>query len=238
MSGVPAFAGRFSRFGEGGKVAAPRLDHAAVFAAIREHLHSRSSLAEKMAAVIAVCERSVPHPDWATLAELPYDRLAPMRNWLRRSFKQHPPNVRLAGLWFGLFNPRRDGATTADLRFGGSTRFTADGGLAWASGLEYRPPTATARSTILESIYRIAYADKPGRLGNPAEWSLALAYAAFAVSQLLGESEPSLILRDADSMGVAVGFDSGDFLLVGRLLPGGWGPPGSCPDAETDPVAG
>jgi hypothetical protein len=96
-------------------VAGPRLDHAAVFAAIREHLHSSAPVAGRMAAVIAVCERSVPHPDWAGLRKLPYNRLAPMRTWLRRPFEEveeELPAVPLAGLWLGLHNPRRGGKTT------------------------------------------------------------------------------------------------------------------------------
>ena len=132
-------------------MAKARLDHSAVFAAIEEHLHSGAQVADRMAAVIAVCERSVPHPDWAALRELPYNELGPLYEWLDFVFEDWPPVV-LAGLWFGLYNPRRGGETTADLRLGGSTRFTDDGKLSWASGLEYRPPTS-AHSAILQSIY-------------------------------------------------------------------------------------
>jgi hypothetical protein len=184
-----------------------------------------------MAAVITICERSLPHPDWAPLRELPYNRMAPLRNWICGTFQEEPPAVPLAGLWFGLFNPIRGGKATADIRLGGSTRFTDDGELEWAYGLGYRPPTS-ARSAILRSIYSIAYSDQPKRLGNAAEWSLCLAYSVFAVQRLISEIEPALILKDSDSVGVAVGFDSGDFLLVGRLLPNGWVPIGSHPDTK------
>jgi len=192
-----------------------------VLVAIREYLHSGAPVADRMAAVVAVCERSVPHPDWAALRELPYYRLAPLRAWLRRLFVEEPPAVPLAGLWFGLYNPRRGRATTADLRLGGSTRFTDDGKLEWACELEYRPQVS-ARSAMLRSIYAIPNGSEAGQLGNAAEWSLCLAYSAFAVQRLLSEVEPGLILRGSESVGVAVGFDSGDFLLVGRLTSQGF----------------
>ena len=182
-------------------MAQPKLDHASVFAVIQEHLHSPSPVAERMAAVISICERSVPHPDWATLRKLPYNRLAPMRAWLRRPFEEEPPPMPLAGLWLGLHNPRRSGETTADIRLGGSTRFTDDGELEWAFGLEYRPKAASACISILRSINSVAYVEGIGRQGNNAEWSLCLAYAAFAAQRLFSEIEPSVVLRGSDSVG-------------------------------------
>jgi hypothetical protein len=205
------------------------LDHGSVFAKIQEHLHSAAPIEDRMAAVISSCERTVPHPDWAVLRALPYDDLAQMREWLRIPFEQEPPEMPLAGLWFGLFHPSdRGGETTTDIRLGGSTRFSDDGERDWAYGLAYRPANQRAFSKILQSIHRIAYGGDritsvrgEGRLGNTAVWSLCLAYAAFAVQQLLADIEPELILRGGGSVGVAVGFDSGDYLLVGRLTPEG-----------------
>jgi len=172
---------------------------------------------------------------------LPYDDLGPLCDWLDFLFEDFPPVVPLAGLWFGLYNPRRSGETTADLRLGGSTRFSDDGKLSWASGLEYRPPTS-AHSAILQSIYSIAYGRESGQLGNAAEWSLCLAYGAFAVQVLFSnmgpeDMDPELILRGSDSVGVAVGFDSGDFLLVGRLTSQGFAPLASRKSAEPGATA-
>ena len=77
---------------------------------------------------------------------------------------------------------------------------------------------------MLADIYRIAYrqgarvAEQKGCLGNDAEYPLVLGYGAFAVRELLGQVEPPLVLGGSASLGVAVGFDSGDFVLVGRLV--------------------
>jgi hypothetical protein len=74
----------------------------------------------------------------------------------------------------------------------------------------------------LAAIYRIAY--RPGGLANDAEYPLCLAYAAFAVRELLNRIDPKLVLDSVGPVGVAVGFDSGDFLLLGRFTDEGLAP--------------
>jgi len=51
-----------------------------------------------------------------------------------------------------------------------------------------------------------------------------LGYGAFAVRALLAAIEPSLILGESESLGIAVGFDSGDSILIGELTEQGLGP--------------
>jgi hypothetical protein len=182
-----------------------------------------------MAAVIDACEQSLAHPGWAAFRDLPYDEVSAMREWLCKVFEHGPPQVRLAGLWFGLFHPSvGGGGATTDIRVGGSTRFTDNGELDWAYGLEYRPVQSWARRPVLDIIHSIAYGgrrlvgEEGNRLRNAAVWSLGLGYGAFAIQRLLIEIGPDVVLRGNSSAGVAVGFDSGDFLLLGRLTPGGW----------------
>jgi hypothetical protein len=80
---------------------------------------------------------------------------------------------------------------------------------------------------VLAGIYRIAYrqnasvAEQEICLGNDAEYPLCLGYAAFAVRELLLSVEPSLMLGKSNSVGIAVGFDSGDFILLGELTKNG-----------------
>jgi hypothetical protein len=66
----------------------------------------------------------------------------------------------------------------------------------------------------MSAIYRIAY--KKGGLGNDAEYPLCLAYTALAIRELLNTVNPRMVLTAVGTVGVAVGFDSGDFLLLGR----------------------
>ena len=97
----------------------------------------------------------------------------------------------------------------------------------WAQGLDWWPDARNANSTVLADVYRIAYrqganvAAQKECVGNDAEYPLVLGYGSFAVRDLLELLDSSLILGGSDSLGVAVGFDSGDFVLLGHLVKDG-----------------
>jgi hypothetical protein len=76
------------------------------------------------------------------------------------------------------------------------------------------PAGNSARSAVLAAIYNAAYASDD-RLGNVAEYSLALGFLAFVIPHVLGEHRqlPGL---SSDAM-VVGGFNSGDGLLIGRM---------------------
>jgi hypothetical protein len=71
----------------------------------------------------------------------------------------------------------------------------------------------------MASIYRISYR-KVG-LQNNAEYPLCLAYGGLAIRDSLRACKLSVFLGSSPSLGVAVGFDSGDFVLVGKLSKAG-----------------
>ena len=157
-----------------------------------------------------------------------------------------PPRRPLSGLWFGLYNPILSGETVADLYVAGSERFypvVGDNG--WAVGPEWWPEGRYARSPVLADVYRVAYPSSAAAgsesgdqrwLQNDAEYPLCLGYAAFAAQALLGQIEPATILRASRSLGVAVGFDSGDFILIGQLTAEGLSPVEAIPTAPETPV--
>ena len=59
-----------------------------------------------------------------------------------------------------------------------------------------------------------------GGLGNVAEYPLCPgAMCAFAVRDLLERADPELILGESTTLGIAVGFDSGDFITPRRIRP-------------------
>jgi hypothetical protein len=179
-----------------------------------------------MAALIDQCESAHPHPDWPKLRALPYSDLSSLIDWVEVPFRDEPPGAPLKGLWFGLFNPCPDGATpVADIYVCGSERFDPDpNDNSWAVGPDWWPDSRYANSAVLAEIYRIAYrqgarvAEQKAALSNDAEYPLCLGYGAFAVRELLEQVKPELVLGGSTSVGVAVGFDSGDFVLVGQLV--------------------
>lgn len=195
-------------------------------------LARRRPIAKSMAALIDQCEAGHPHRDWAKLRALPYADLSALLDWVQTPFREEPPAVPLKGLWFGLFNPCPDGRNpVADIYVCGSDRFDPDPhNNSWAVGPNWWPDSGYANSAVLADVYRIAYrqgarvAEQKRCLGNDAEYPLCLGYGAFAVRELLSQVEPSLILGRSNSFGVAVGFDSGDFVLVGRLVRDGLAP--------------
>lgn len=189
-------------------------------------------VAESMDALIDLCEAACPHSDWAKLRGLPYAVLSSLLEWVQKPFREELPVFPLKGLWFGLFNPCPDGRTpVADIYVCGSERFDPDpNDDSWAVGPDWWPEARYANSAVLADIYRIAnrqgtpLAEQKECLGNVAEYALVLGYGAFAVRELLGLVEPALLLGQSASLGIAVGFDSGDFVLVGRLVPDGLAP--------------
>lgn len=176
------------------------------------------------------CESEHPHPDWKKLRTLPFGQLDSMVDWLGGAFQGGRPRAGLQGLWFGLFNPCPDGKTpVADLYVCGTNRFDADpNDNEWAVRPAWRPKSYIAFSEVLADIYRIAYSESGGGarkpLGNDAEYPLALAYGALAMRETLGRLDPAIVLGGADALGVAVGFDSGDFVLLGSFSSRGLAP--------------
>jgi hypothetical protein len=199
---------------------------------IVDELTHHRPVSESMASLIDQCGAAHPHPDWANLRSLPYADLSELHEWVQGPFREEPPEMLLKGLWFGLFNPCPDGHTpVADIYVCGSERFDPDPhDNRWAVDPDWWPVARFANSAVLADIYRIAYRqgsrvpEQKECLGNDAEYPLVLGYGVFAVRELLGQIEPLLLLGRADSLGVAVGFDSGDFVLLGELTSGGLKP--------------
>jgi hypothetical protein len=181
-----------------------------------KELASKLSLRESMDRIIERWAKGHAHDDWEKLRALPYDDLGELREWIEKPFSAEPSRKKLAGLWFGLFNPVYDTEPVADIYVCGSTRFDPNpDDNSWANGPDWVPEDGYAHSSVLASIYKIAY--RKDGLGNDAEYPLALAYGGVAVGDLLRGTEPSVFLGSSPSLGVAVGFDSGDHVLVGKL---------------------
>lgn len=208
------------------------LDLAAAHGWIVEELARRRPIGEVMSALIDKCEAARPHPDWQLLRSLEYDDLSPLLLWVEEVFCDEPPVAPLHGLWFGLFNPCPDGRTpVADIYVCGSKQFDPDPDAnGWAVGPDWWPDGRNATSEVLADLYRLAYrqsvrrSEQDAALGNDAEYPLVLGYGALAVREMLTRLDPVLFLGESDAIGVTVGFDSGDFVVIGELTEGGLRP--------------
>jgi hypothetical protein len=187
---------------------------------VAKEIASKRSLSQSMDRIIAKCAKGHPHDDWQRLAALSYDDLDDLREWIENPFREDASKKKLAGLWFGLFNPVYSGKPVADIYVCGSTRFDpSPEDNSWAVGPDWWPESRYARSRVLATVYKIAY--RHDGLANDAEYPLCLAYGGLAVRDLLRDADPSLFLGRSSSLGIAVGFDSGDFVLVGKLSKSG-----------------
>lgn len=191
---------------------------------IVDELGEKRSVSAAMANLIQKCTAARPHADWDQLANVRYGELDAALAWLQRPFVDEPHDGILQSLWVGVFNPVRNGSTVADMYVCGSERRASADDCDWAVSPEWWPDERYAHSRQLEAIYEIAY--RPGGLGNDAEYPLCLGYAAFTVTTSLAQVEPRVILQDSEYLDVAVGFDSGDMILLGRLDDYGFEPRG------------
>jgi hypothetical protein len=195
---------------------------------IHEHLHGTVTVGASMRALIDAHAKEYPDADWSPYYEIPYDSEIPylQKGWFPSVIANDPPaRIPVAGLWFGLFQPvkgiGRNRETVADFYVAGARQFILDGSQDWAVEPEYLPEGRYADSGVLAAIYRAAYG-KPGGLGVKAEQYLCLGYVAFALKFILADIDLGLILSSSNTVGVAVGWDSGDPYYLGSITRDGF----------------
>src|SRR5258708_5019861 len=191
-------------------------DYARLVEKITEVAAADGTTTQRMVEVLEECARQKPHPDWALFSEIDFEADSiRIERWLSTAFGSQRTHNVVRGLWFGLFNLGDDKSATVDVYVGGSPRFDADG-IAWASEVFPVDERNYLGSEVLHEIYRQAYREAKGSLGNHAEYPLALAYGAIVAIQTL-RNEGELPFALTSVVGAAAGFDSGDFLFLGTL---------------------
>ncbi|HWB60810.1 MAG TPA: hypothetical protein VG733_15040 [Chthoniobacteraceae bacterium] len=200
------------------------LDLSAIFDSIQELTVSDRSIGDRMKEIIVLCERDVPHRDWAQLSSLEYDKdVSSLTGWIPGVFKKQPAPFPIQALWIGLCNPCTDEQNVwADMYVAAMGQYIPDDDeFGWLfENPRHYPKNAYAQSSSLRSIYEIGY-NGGGGLENDAEWPLCLAFGAFAIHRLLQFETPRLVGSSAMRIGVVVGFDSGDTLKIGELTENG-----------------
>jgi hypothetical protein len=126
--------------------------------------------------------------------------------------------------YFGLseyLDEQREDGTICRLDLVGDTGFDArDADCVWAIAPTYVPMIPPTDSTVLKSIYREVQAagQQTAQLG---EYVLALGYCCLAVRHVANALR-SRVLQGRHWRGLAVGFDCGDAVSLGRLGSDGW----------------
>lgn len=158
-----------------------------------------------------------------------------LTRWASELMEREPPDPAINGYWFGLFTIADDEGEASCLYLAGSNRYSPDD-VDWAVRPAYFPEGRYADSEVLRSVYRFAYRPRGPKVDGEY---FCLWYAALAVAHLCRELSDSL-LAGADRRAVAVGFDSGDAVLIGSLSrsgfePAEYVPPPSVPTVQRTP---
>jgi hypothetical protein len=158
-----------------------------------------------------------PAPVWDQLARGPFDEDAKaLGPWLQEALTRFPPSRPLTGLWFGLATPVDEAGAPQHAMYlaGTSEPDVSMEDHQWIYALDWRPDIRPA--PLLELRRFPTGFEDPPREGEPeAAWALPLAYAASAVVQTLRNLPPGPWAAPATV--TAVGYDSGDILVLGTL---------------------
>lgn len=194
------------------------MDHnlSAWYGEVSKTLDAQASLRDGMQSLLAYCNTQYRWKGWAEVGELDFDSdVAELERWLCSVLKKEPPPSSVKAFWFGIFNPLYDGKTSCDTRIAGASEFDPDDeSFEWACDPDYFPQSRYAHSMILHETYQIVSSSPASAMG---EYVLCLAYTAFAVRELAKRIDKELWLGKSKLRGLAVGFDSGDGVILDAL---------------------
>jgi hypothetical protein len=175
-------------------------------------------VSDGMSFLLSYCSKQCRWKGWNEIRELDFDSdVKHLEKWLADVLTKEPPSGAVNAFWFGILNPVYDGEASCDMYVCGANVFDPeDGSFEWACEPTYFPDDRYARSTVLHDIYRIVQSAR-----SPAcemgEYLLCLAYAALAMRALTSNVKKQLWLGKAQQRGLAVGFDTGDGVLLDTL---------------------
>lgn len=199
-------------------------DYEAAFRRIECLLASECGVSAGMASLLDLCAERVPDEVWSAVGEINFETdAANLQRWLERVLALEPPPDRIEAFWFGLFDAEiEDGRETCALYLSGAARFDSGGDSAdWACQTpdSYLPEERYADSAVLDLIHRAVHGTEEAGF---AQWALCLGYACQAVQRMCHVINPGLLVGRRASRSVAVGWDDGDWIVLGAVDRGGW----------------
>lgn len=191
-------------------------DLSAWFDEVSKALDSRVLLRDGMQTLLAFCNEQHPWKGWGEIGKLDFEAdVAHLETWLSGVLKKEPPKSSVKAFWFGIFHPVYDGKTTCDTYIAGASEFDpGDESFEWACGPAYFPDDRYAHSKVLDQIFQTVNGSPVSAMG---EYTLCLGYTAFAARELAKRVDKDLLLGKSKQRGLAVGFDSGDGVLLGAV---------------------
>jgi hypothetical protein len=190
----------------------PILRHAHSY--ITALMASGADLSSGLRRLTDYCRSAYPEETWDIVPDAAIaDDLNCLYLWFNDILEAEPPTDGIVALWCGLY------LTDYGYRLylTGTEYFDRDDpkgdwivSPAYQPGRRYAPPTTFLRSLSRPALCGRAAAD----LG---EYVLVLGYACLIMTQVVSMSDPRLVVGGAGSRGFAVGFDDGDFVVLGTV---------------------
>jgi len=187
---------------------------------VLQELRALRPIDVQMATICASCREMAPHSIWSEVDAVDWKKgLSQFAKWFPKPFELEPPGS-LKALWIGLFNPvgllRR---TNTDCYVAGTSRFI-DAGVDWACNPSWFPNGRYCNSKALKPLNRFEMRTKDaGYIG--LEQAISEAFVAFAWAHAIQIIGPARLLGVNSSLGLGFGWDSGDNLVLGKLVPDG-----------------
>lgn len=158
---------------------------------------------------------------WRSLDELDFkEDIKQLEAWLNEVLFTEPAPDDISAYWFGLFHPLDEhDQPVSCLYLAGSNRYLPNEEVEdWHTAPAFFPKGRYADSDVLKQIYRYAHRkDGPETNGE----YFCLWYSSIVVAHLCRTRAPAL-LGDVERRAVAVGFDAGDILMLGKLTRAGF----------------
>lgn len=189
-----------------------QIDLAAAQRGIVDLLGQKLTPPEFMDAAIELGRRQTQVAGWDAFRDLPYeDELHERSSFFIDVVEGEPPAKPLTGFGVEVAHRSRGGETTADLWLMGGSAYEPNDET-WQDVQEYTPRDHEAHSEVLPAISRLSYT--LGGLGNAADYTLSLAWAAYfsraCAYRYIQE-------KQLDRVGLRVGFSGGDCIEFGWL---------------------
>ncbi|MBL8822632.1 MAG: hypothetical protein JNJ77_08605 [Planctomycetia bacterium] len=168
------------------------------------------------------CDKVAPDQKslWKRLRKLDFEKdSANLTKWLERLLRKEPPQDKVNGLWFGLFNPELDdGEVSCQMYVGGSTGFNPNStSNEWVCQLTWMPKGRYSSSQVLTELYRPVETISKNQVSYLGEAFLCHGYIALVVSHWCHGPMRVNLLGNAAIRAVVMGHDSGDFYRISVL---------------------
>ena len=161
-------------------------------------------------------DKSVPKSYWTTLQKLDIEEeQTEIVNWLQQLIAGDPIPEDVIAIWIGILKLVDGDKEIPTIYLAGTDTYDKDD-IDWACDPTYLPKNRYVQPGILQQIDDIARADEENY--ELLDWILPVAYCTFTFDEIIrARISKKLFLKHKDTLYVAVGHDSGDYMDLSNI---------------------